>query len=551
MIKSAKQLRNPISLAKLLDLLSNEAWKRLAKELGVPEGTDRITVLHDPSLIDHKISRTMLVERVLEERGPAVSMLAEALSFLESHGVAARSTSNVATLPGLEKDLGPQQRRILTEWNDAARRRLKRDDRLEKMWQTASDALDELLEHCSEQSSGKWRDRRGSGYFTRMEGEVQYHEDAVTLLHDLVANIQASLPDTLEDEFLERIAEKCSDLVLLCDDLSSGQPSGRVCINDFDGATDAVRRLIEGLRLIADLLETEGGLADLLEIGVFRNLPQLYELWLLCFILHTLEEAGYPVELGQVGDVERRRVWNLKFAQARVPVACIGERAWVFFQFKSENTATMPDISIFNNKSGTGEAIAVFDAKFSEKHGYGASAYRNTIEKYSCLKGRQAVLEYEDRGDLKPQANVFYGVRPQTPGADRLKMELFCAFARTNRALAVIDCSPSFREGLPGALKRILELSEEDILQDQYVTFGRKAETRPDLKADIVAGIITQQRLSGTLIAPIKETIDGIRSDGEPLLLLIASDGHFEDGSIKTLRVNRDIVWTLPLDGDS
>jgi hypothetical protein len=151
-------------------------------------------VLHDPGLIDGKISRTGLLERVLKEQGPAVSMLAQIMRFLEAHGVTARSTNNIATLPGLHGDFEPQQRKLLAKWNDAARRRLKRDKQIKKLWEKASEALERLLEHCTEQSSGSWRFRRG--HFARTEPKSQYNEGVVTLLHEAIATIQASLPES-------------------------------------------------------------------------------------------------------------------------------------------------------------------------------------------------------------------------------------------------------------------------------------------------------------------------------------------------------------------
>jgi hypothetical protein len=100
----SSRLRKALPHAKLVGLISAERWKELAAEIGIP-GKDRNAVRNDPSLIELRISKTRLLREVLDEHGPAIAMVADVVAFLEQHGLAARTTSDVATLPGLGRRL--------------------------------------------------------------------------------------------------------------------------------------------------------------------------------------------------------------------------------------------------------------------------------------------------------------------------------------------------------------------------------------------------------------------------------------------------------------
>lgn len=108
-----KHLRKSLPHAKLVALLSVERWNVVAAEIGVT-GVSKNAVRNRPELIENRISRTRLLREVLDERGPAIAMVADVVNFLDQHGLAVRTTGKVATLPGL-KDLKPQQRKIVSQ----------------------------------------------------------------------------------------------------------------------------------------------------------------------------------------------------------------------------------------------------------------------------------------------------------------------------------------------------------------------------------------------------------------------------------------------------
>lgn len=542
------RLRKPLPHAKLVGLISAERWAVLAAKIGVP-GKNRNDIRNDPSLIELRISRTRLLREVLDEHGPAIAMVADIVAFLDRHGLAARTTGEVATLPGLE-ELKPQQRQILSQWNAASRRRWKRDREAETLWRDASDALDRMLDRSGDRPHARWRPIRGTDFYHYDQPDPTYHEFEVGLLRHQIEKIEHALPDMLDDDLLEVIAKKCSVITAELDELTGAQETGRHPAEDYEEEIEKVTILVERITLAGDLLESETGIADLLAVSVFRNLPQLYEAWLLCFILVTLERAGYPVVLDQLRPVMGNKVWNLRYAGAKRPIAKVGANAWIFFQYKATGHPTMPDFAIFDNQSANGKALAVFDAKFSELHGYSMSDYVRTLEKYCSLGGRGLVLEYEVRERLKSRPRVVFGVRPKGPGLTRLKSELFGIFVSTQApAIAVIDQSPSFRTLLPEALRYVLAAAKVKRLEDRYIPFGAAAIPSSGLSAAIRSRKIAAATHGGTALTPLRETLSAIRSAGAPLTLLLVTDGEFEDGTLDSLRDLAEAIWVLGPDG--
>ncbi len=538
------RLRNALPHAKLVGLISAERWTVLADEIGVV-GKDRNAVRNDPSLIEHRISRTRLLREVLEEHGSAIEMVADIVAFLEEHGVAARTTGDVATLPGFE-ELKPQQRKILSKWNAGSRRRLKHDQEVETLWGGASHALDRMLDRSIDRPHGQWRPGRGRPIYRYDQPNPTYHEFEVGLLREQIERIEHALPDPRDDDLLKEITEKCSAITTELDELVGAQESGRHPMEDYEDEIEKVTILVERITLAGDLLESETGIADLLAVSVFRNLPQLYEAWLLCFILATLERAGYPVVLAQVHPVMGNNVWNLRYAGAKQPVAKVGANAWVFFQYKAMGHPAMPDFAIFDNPTANGKAVAVFDAKFSELHGYSMSDYVGTLEKYRSLGGRGLVLEYEVRNRLRSRACIIFGVRPNGAGLIRLKSELFGIFVSAQApAIAVIDQSTSFRPLLPKALRYVLAGVHSKRLEDRYVPFGTTAVPSSGLSKALRSRTLEMAALDGTALAPLRKTLSVIGSAGAPPTLLLVTDGEFEDGTLDSLRNLAEAIWVL------
>ncbi|ESQ81829.1 hypothetical protein AEAC466_19900 [Asticcacaulis sp. AC466] len=535
-------------MGKLADLLSNEGWEALCRDLGFEgESRDRSKVQKTPGILLSKISHTQLLAKVLDDQGPAMAMLSEVMGFLERHGHAARTTGTIATLPGIE-ELKPQHRKTMANWDQAAMQRLAQNGTLEEMWEVASTALDDLLDDASTENPGSWRLSRYGGIYERRQGMTTYDEDIIDILRQQIALVRESLPKIDSGEFIGGVVEKCDELEIACDDLTENHYQGYHSHNDHEEALGKIAIFVEQMRLTATLLSDIEGAAALIELAVFRNLPQLYEVWLLCFVLRTLECAGYTITLENVGQVEDHKVWNLKYAGARTPVAKIGSQAWAFFQFKAKAGSTMPDFAIYDNSDAVGSAVIVLDAKFSEKGGYNASDYRATLDKYKNLSQHRFTVEYMVRSEITPEVGMMFGVCPGMPAIEDLKRALFEAFTTQDRpAVAVIDCSESFADKLPDALERLQTWVNAGLLRDEFIVFAGRAELRQGLGEQIGANAITLEGNEATRIADLVGQLGELRNRAEPLDVVLLSDGEFEDGSVDSLYAATERLWAFGL----
>ncbi len=548
MVNRDTRLRRGTELTKLTDLLSIKGWETLCQDLKLQgEEADRNKVRKKPGILIPKISHAQLLDRVMNDRGPAISMLNEVMGFLEVHGNAARTTGTIATLPGLE-DLKPQHRKIMGEWDKPALKRLGDNRRLEDMWKEASTTLDILLKASSSCRRGSWRRSRYGDFPEQRPDETTYHEDVVDLLRKQVERIRASLPDITEDPFIGGMTEKCNALEMACDELTDNYQAGYASLNDYAKENDTITIFVEQMRITATLLDNLDGIAALIELSVFRNLPQLFEVWLLCYILRTLEGAGYAITLENVGLVDRPDVWNLRYSGASIPVAKIGSDAWVFFQYKAKIGSTMPDFAIYDNDTASGSALIVLDAKFSEKSAYTATDYRATLTKYSNLSPHRFTVEYMDRADITPEKGMMFGVRPGMPALESLKRVLFEALVTPARpALAVIDCSQSFADRLPRALPTLKLWADAGLLKDEFVLFAGKSELHHGLARQIERHAIRLSCDNRTSMTDLTRQLLELREQAGNLDVLLISDGEFEDGSLDGLQGVVNTLWTFDI----
>ncbi|MGE7065118.1 hypothetical protein ACQKI5_26550 [Agrobacterium tumefaciens] len=530
-------------MAKLAGLLSDERWKALIIELGLEPGTDRTAVLHNPKIITDKISATRLLDLVLDEYGAAMSMLADVSTFLEHHGVAPRTTGTIAILPGLEK-LRPQQRALLSSWNKAARDRWVKTDAMTALWENARGELQELCDAATELRPPRYRDRLGLGVLLRVDEPHRYHAEIVELIRKHTALIHSALPEINLDRMLLEIQSECQAFVSRCDEIEEGEVSGLIL--DDDLPTDKITIFVEQLKLLGRLQANKDGLVDLLQISLFRNIPQLFEVWLLCFTLNTLHDVGYPVDLLQTSNTKGENQWKLKFAAAERPIAKIGTTAWVFFQFKAPDKPAMPDLAIYDNATGTGTALLVIDAKYSELQGYTAAHYADTLNKYNTLAKRSIIAEHEARCDLAPHSDILLAVGPGLPGAEKVRAALFGAMTLpSSPALAAIDCSASFSQDRDNALAPFIDWMGNGLLGENYLAFAESAVMETGLKKASATNQWPQMCGSSTRLLPLKEQIAAARAQSMTLTILLISDTEFCDGNREDLRAVCDHLWVF------
>lgn len=542
---SPKKLRKDENLARLASLLSEESWKALSAELHLKPGTDRIAVLHDPKLISDKISGTRLLSLVLDEYGAAMSMLADVTEFLERHQLTPRATGSIAVLPGIEK-LRPQQRALLSSWNRAAHERWRQRNAIETLWSCAQNELNELLRAARDARPPRYKDKWGLGVYMRVDAPDRYHAPVLELLRRQIALIQGSLPESELDRPLRDIQYVCLSFLRECDAIEEGEESALVQDCDEMPSTDRIAIFLEQLKLLGRLQSAEDGLADLLEVGLFRNIPQLFEVWLLCFVLNTLRETGYAVEILQTFKKDGQNHWYLKFAAAGKPVAKIGSCAWLFFQYKAPGKSVMPDLAIYDNPTADGTALLVIDAKCSELLGYTAANYLETLSKYGALGKRCIIAEHAQRADIAAHSDIVLHVAPESPGADGIRAALFGAMTSSRSpALAAIDCSSSFLKYRDNAARPLEQWVANGLIKDEFLTFASSAEMNAGLSRLMGSTRWPPMDGTSTRLKPLKEKIAAFRVQSPPLTVLLMTDGDFCDGDAKELLEVCDLLWVF------
>jgi hypothetical protein len=534
MTHNATRLRHRRSPAKLLALLSEASWLDLKAHLNLPDEVTRNVVLKRPALL-HGTSNTELIERIMAEAAPAFAMMRDVTLFLDRHAVSARTTGEVLNLSEVA-ELTAQQKALIASWGEQARGRLAGERGLEGLWNAASEALENLSADSFEEGARRPTERRG--WLELRQPEPQQHGETLRLYVEQLDRILAVVPESDGDELLERIVDECSRRLDEARERQTWDDTGFVPPDDHVEDARAVAAFVERLAVLADL-ERSADLQRVMALSAFRSLPQLFEAWLLCFILGTAENAGHTVTLERTAGGE----WDLKYAGDRKPVARIYGVGWMFFQFKRPGAGAMPDLAVFERQDGSGPARLVLDAKMSELRGYTAAAYRSTHSAYSKLGGHVLVLEHEERNDADGVAGLIHTVQPGGVGERRLREELFMALHGPTTAIALIDLSASYADRLDEALERLAAVAAQGHLASDYVAFAGSARIGRDLVTDMRRGVIGGDVGTGTRLGPLRDRLEELRADGKPLELVLLGDGAFDDGELRDLMSTGDLIW--------
>jgi hypothetical protein len=252
---------------------------------------------------------------------------------------------------------------------------------------------------------------------------------------------------------------------------------------------DTLDRVSEDVRAIADLTEDEK-LLDILRVDLWSARPQLYEAWLLTRILNWIETRGNQVVLLQLEpDESGRAVWHLSYSRASKPCAKIvsDERStFVFFQLYRAS-GDMPDLCVLSDSSPIAEPLWALDAKHSAQGGYNLRSYQSTATRYHDSFGAplSLVVEYFPRTDLSQENPIVFGdgtalVKDARPGGSGVTIvfEFLRKFYPAREIIVVcIDYSSSFRErrdqAFREAVKKLCSLTARVI--DTYVCFAGNA----------------------------------------------------------------------------
>lgn len=508
-----------------------------------------------------RCSQTSVVHAFIRTAGIPLSMLRDILDFLGSRVSCLNTTGFTLILPVgrrlIREVFGPQVANVLASFAE--------EDLRDEHWQALADELEKkhVPRLMTDLRLGEVRyakrlkrrelvriahgHPRGSIYEDRLVFDERAYVRA--LANKRVIDLLVATLDSLGGEMTERLRQvqsryraafKRSDRVLRESRQASARLARKIRRDGLEHVLDNVNCLpVEGVDeqwlffaeqvLRLGRLQKHPDVAELLQLQLLRNRPQLYEIWLLTRIAAFYESNGATVTLlGMDGE----DVWRIKYAHASEPVLHIrhGTGAWhLYFQRRAPGASEMPDLMLTADDDL--EARWVVDPKYSEKAGYRLSAYKETATAYGAAFDLPEVFvcEYFDRKDLDlPACHEFpgggyliTGVRPGAAGLGLLRKKLreLHSWDAAYTILAV-DCSASFRERYLVLYPRLQALAERAAVTICFAGVARVVESLPADPANFG---------DTTLLRPLCELIREV-SDSDGSLLLI-SDDQFNDDS--------------------
>jgi hypothetical protein len=304
----------------------------------------------------------------------------------------------------------------------------------------------------------------------------------------------------------------------------------------------------EDICAIANLAEDEK-ILDIFQLNLWSTRPQLYEVWVLIKILGWLEVKGYQVELLQLKYSKSARViWHLSYAKACFPCAKISQNTsnWLFYfqkyQKNKKKSGDMPDFCIIDSSSNETPLVAI-DAKHSEKCSYSLTHYKNTAIRYRDSFGASLslVVEYFTRLELsqnnsidfKNSAVLIKDAQPCGKGIEELFTSLNILFPTIDSVIICIDYSSSFIKRRDQAFyevkNRLLSISNN--ISDTYVCFAGTAVTIKEMKS--LLSIDQQKTLpelhleEGTSLQAIIAELEKLKALCKFNKIILVGDGEF------------------------
>jgi hypothetical protein len=546
---------------KVADLLTDDEWSGVCTRFGFADLT-KSAFKKAPTTFFDRVSKTSYAMAVLETVAPLARMLSDVIQLLRRCEVHARTTNSIVVLSD-QFQLTQQQYDLATKWSDTLLRSIDHSiwsdlenvldstihPLLTRLWESArptitfeqEDVVDIFLEDPYEfREPREWTEAMYS------EETLEECKHALSLISDAVPSPGQDAP-IFEPQFLERLNGLLQDLQdqyhRFEHQISQAQVKRRLSLPGLTPEDhEALRIFVERLKFLADW-ERRNGFEDLLQIDIFRHRPQLYEVWALSYILFTMANAGFEIDLLEVlDDGHGGKRWELKYAKALRPVAELttahGEHLFLFYQlFRRRGSGDMPDISMWDNPEGLGHPIWVVDPKFSEKGGYTATDYKRTAQRYrSRFRPRSfsTIVEYFARPEISvPASDAILDVRPGGGGLQRLTDYLRRAHDLGPFRVAVIDVSASFSEKLGAAANR-LSNPQLGLLADQFITFASDATVHNNLSAALRDGGKTLAEMAGgsTQYEPLLKTMHALQAQmGGDVQFVVVSDFGFDGAS--------------------
>lgn len=594
-----------LSRDEFLDLLDDEDVEALWKLWNLPPAISMSKKAPVFVAAVEKRSHTSLLQDALSLGTPTLHMLRDLLTFLDGHHAALRTTGSLVVLND-EFDIAPQQVDTALKWSAKKLRRhpthtweeieTQIRDEITPLFRKI-DTYGEVRIDEDEEDPGEiyMGAITGSGFpgskvtvFCDVKGfraREEYIAKLAALQQKLapIYNFGANTPAQRTISVIEGLLREEQGRFYEDQDKINRSDrerywSSRTRLTEED--REAWKRFEEAVLFLAEI-EESSEIVDLLRMDLFRNRPQLYELWIVVAILGFMRRAGYGVELLGLRTTESgRTVWNLNYSKSQTPIARLlrrsdGTKYYLFYQLFRTGTkrANMPDIALMPSGRATDRPVWIMDPKHSERRSYSLADYRDVGQRYQTTfrPRRTWLVEYYPRPDLGPknpldlsearpagawrralrlltqqtpigpgEAELIRDVAPEGLGYASLLNRLMEFHGYPATTMVVIDLSSSFAANLPRVKDDLRELLAQGVVLSQdIIWFADKATSISGYLDDLERGVLEPPAGLGgaTLFGPALELLLSRARDGsEVQSLRIYTDGGFTDISIDDAR---------------
>ena len=581
------------SREQLLDLLDDEDVTALWQKWKLPPSKNMSKEVSEFREATAKRSISSLLREVLTLRTPTLRMLQDVLMFLASQNSALRTTGSVVVLDE-EFDIEPQQVTAALLWSvnslqrisaatwEGLKRRLNEEilplfDRISAYGRVETrdeDPFDDPLDALSRIQEGEWPEETTTATYD--ENGWLVREDYVRELEKLDGKLELvreRITDPSAIELLDTLRTLSSDQFnTLSQDRSRIDTADRTAVSSFcvedlaDDDSETWKRFVEEILFLSDI-EASSAVVDLLRMDLFRNRPQLYELWIVVAIIRWfIQRAGYRIEMLSLKHAKGRLVWNLNFSKSSTPIARLfrtSDRSeyFLFYQLfcTGERRDNMPDIALMPSNDTNNEPIWVMDPKHSERRGYSRSGYKAVGVRYQTTFAprRTWIVEYYPRFDLgadnplvlADKVELIGDVSPEGKGYTCLLERLRELHGNVQLTMAVVDVSSSLLSNFERVKENLRNVQAHGIvLSDEIIWFSDAAtRTHGCLRALEEGNLKPPSALAGggTSFGPVLELLEALyRDPSPPFSLRIYTDGGFTDVMID------DVLQRLQRHGD-
>lgn len=565
------------AVKRLLRLFDKEEIGALCQLLALAPECDIDVVIQKLA----ELPRFRALQLALKAAEPTVTMLQDITSFLEKHGVSARTTGFALALgdrarPGSSNriDLSIQEVSKVCSFSTTTLHDIGDDPFSETYdyWRSLRDdwnfllrksepdikrgRLDVVRSHIKSQNVYKpdkdytdYEAQRVLRYLlNRVKGLAEVldrvaQQDRTTTIDHFLRDIRGLLRAADVEVFQRRESYRATS-TWQRDSEPNQMTVLRYVSNEF---LDKFDRLNEDIRAVADLSDAVN-IFDILRVDLWSARPQLYEVWLLVRILDWIEGRGYRINLLQLEpDKGGRIVWHLSYSKASLPCARLeGDRrsTFLFFQLYRPS-GDMPDLCLLSESSPNAAPLWAIDAKHSERGGYGIGSYLDTATRYRDSFGAplSLVVEYFPRTDLSYENPTVFGTgaalvkdaRPSGKGMALVLESLSAVHPVTETIVVCVDFSSSFKETRDQAFRQVMgkiRAMEGNVL-DSFVCFAGNAITATGLRKLL----LTEQHpelpqlnmQDGTSVQGVVAELKRIATDTPATRVMIVGDGQFSE----------------------